>query len=735
MDSFKRIFKYIKPQWPRIIVVVLMAIIVSILLSLSFLTVIPILKVMMTQEGLHGWIDRKACNWQYGADFDIPSIVGVAEKNQTDIANYLLVRTVEEKSLAKTAGLKTGDRIFAVDKLSLAQPAKKIFYSDLLKELATTNQKQVAIQLKRFDGQNNVEDKSITLPTIHNKSYIDTLDLSLAKRIKMAIELKVIGWAQSGVSLLPRAPTQDNRMKAIVFIILVMLIVTIIRCIAKFLQGYLAQKVVQTGISQLREDTFAHVMDVPIAYFNNERPSDIVSRLIGDTAAMGKAIKIMLGKALREPLNAAFFLGFAMWLNWQLSLIFLCAAPLTLGLAALLGKKMKRASGKSLVAQSLLLAKLQGTLAGLKVVKVYNQQEYECSSFKMINRKLLKQLLKISKVDTATMPVLEVIGMFAGSAALIAGAYWVNKGQLEAEEFMVLLLLLGSAAESIRKTSDVWNKIQQANAASERVFGIIDQPTEHDKSIATNLPPVKNKIEFRDVTFSYPDSCKPVLNHVNLTVQAGHNVAIVGPNGSGKTTLVNLLPRFYDVDAGSILIDGNDLHDFTLKSLRSQIAMVTQNVVTFNDTIAANIAYGKPGATMDEVIAAARRAFAHEFIAPLPEGYGTMIGEQGVGLSGGQLQRIIIARAILKNPAILIFDEATSQVDADSEAKIHKALEEIMRDRTTFIIAHRFSTIIGADVIAVMDKGQIVAQGQHQELILNCSLYQNLYETQLVDSK
>ena len=213
---------------------------------------------------------------------------------------------------------------------------------------------------------------------------------------------------------------------------------------------------------------------------------------------------------------------------------------------------------------------------------------------------------------------------------------------------------------------------------------------------------------------------------------AGHNVAIVGPNGSGKTTLANLIPRFYNPDFGQILIDGIDISDVTLHSLRNQIGMVTQNIVTFNTTIAENIAYAKPDATREEIIAAARRAFAHEFILPMPKGYDTIIGEQGVGLSGGQLQRIIIARAILKNPSILIFDEATSQVDADSEAKIHKAIEEIMQDRTTFLIAHRFSTVITADVIVVMDNGQIIAQGQHEELIQTCPLYQSLYETQLI---
>jgi ABC-type multidrug transport system fused ATPase/permease subunit len=341
----------------------------------------------------------------------------------------------------------------------------------------------------------------------------------------------------------------------------------------------------------------------------------------------------------------------------------------------------------------------------------------------------------MSKVDSATMPIMEVFGMFAGSAAILAGAYWINTGKINnPADFFTLLILLGVAAESARKTSDVWNKIQEANAAAERVFAVIDSPIEHEEQEAVTLPTLKKTIEFRDIVFTYPGSEIPVLKHINLRVEAGHNIALVGPNGSGKTTLANLLPRFYDPDSGQILIDGKNIRDVTLFSLRNQIGMVTQNVVTFNDTIATNIAYGKPDATREEIVSAAKRSFAHEFIAPLPKGYDTIIGEESTGLSGGQMQRIIIARAILKNPAILIFDEATSQVDAESEAKIHKAIEEIMQERTSIIIAHRFSTVITADVIVVMDEGQIVAQGQHEELIRKCRLYQSLYETQLVQA-
>ncbi len=710
MKSFRRVFKYVWPQWPRIIVVVLSAIIVSALLSLSFMTIIPLLKVMMGEEGLHGWVERGFSKHRYGVSFYVPEKRDFAE---SDIESYLLVTDIKDDSLARKAGLQKLDKIIGAAELLVKQDKDEISSSKLLEILANApSDTDITIQIHRDNKEGATETKTLALNAGPKPFYVDNLERWL--------------------NLLPRQQTKENKTKAVIFIILAIGVVTIIRCIAKFYQEYMAQKVVQVGINHLREDVFSHAMDMPMFSFANERPSDTVSRIVSDTGVMGKAIKIMLGKALREPLNVLFILGFAMWLNWQLTLIFLCGAPFVIWLVIGLGKKMKRATRKSLMASSQMLGKLQETMAGLKVVKIYNRYGYEIEGFKAINKRLLKQLLKISKVDALTMPVMEVLGMAAGSAALVVGAQWVTAGKMQGSEFFTLLIVLGVAAESARKTSDIWNKLQEANAAAERVFAVIDEPPEFEKTGAIELPPLKKRIEFRNVVFTYPGSNRPVLKKINLTIQAGYNVAIVGPNGSGKTTLANLIPKFYNPDSGHILIDNIDIHDVTLHSLRNQIGMVTQNVVTFNDTIAANIVYGKSGATREEIIAAAKRAFAHEFIEPLPNGYDTIIGEYGAGLSGGQLQRIVIARAILKNPSILIFDEATSQVDTDSEAKIHKAIEEIMQNRTSFIIAHRFSTVISADVIVVMDDGKIIAQGQHNELIQTCSLYQSLYKTQLV---
>ncbi|HCO93524.1 MAG TPA: ABC transporter ATP-binding protein [Phycisphaerales bacterium] len=716
MKAFWRVFEYIWPQWPCLIVIVFSAILIGILFSLSFMTVVPLLKVMMGEEGLHGWVDRKICSWRYDIDFHVPDTIDFTNSENNSIAYYLLITNVEPNGRAEAAGLKGQDRIVGVID-DTRQGLNPVSRGRLLEELANAADKSsITLQLKRSGQSGELEDQQLQLNTGTNPFYVE-FAVNSAKWI---------------IGFVPRGMASNVKARAVIHIIILMCVVTIVRCIATFYQKYLAEKVVQIAIAGLREDVFSHAMKMPVGFFSSRGTSDTISRIVNDINATGRGVKILLGKALREPLKAVFCLVGAMVISYKLTLIFLCCAPFVLGLAALLGQKIKKYTRRSLRSSAQMLGRLDGAVSALHVVKVYSQQEHESSAYRKINRRYLKQSLGIAKVEAATGPTMEVFGMIAGSAALLVGVYWVTGANMQPSSFFGLLVALGIAAESIRKSSDIWNKAQSANAAAERVFAVVDEPAEFEKPGAIELPVFKERIEFKDVVFTYPGSDMPILKRVNLTVQAGYNVAIVGPNGSGKTTLINLVPRFYNTDSGQILIDGQDIRDVTLKSLRAQIGMVTQNVVTFNDTMAANIVYGRPNATREEIIAASKRAFADEFISILPDGYDTIIGEHGAGLSGGQLQRIVIARAILKNPAILIFDEATSQVDADSEAKIHNAIEEIMQGRTCFIIAHRFSTVITADIIVVMDNGRIVAQGQHSELMKTCPLYQSLYETQLV---
>jgi ABC-type multidrug transport system fused ATPase/permease subunit len=711
MKAFKRIFKYIWPQWHRLVVIIVSAMMIGLLFAFSIGTILPLLKVMMGEEGLHGWIDRLIAKDRYGVGFYVPDKIDMSDPN---VVYHLRVTFVKKKSTAGIAGLEQDDLIIGVQGTSPAPGAAgKVSSSKLLEKLATAESNaELAILYKRLNADSRMELKKLKIATGPKPFYADFI--------------------QQSISFVPRKQSRENTRKAVIFIILMMAVFTVIRCIARFYQDYTAQKLVDTSLAHLREDMFAHSMDIPAGFFSDKGTSDTVSRLIRDTTIIGSGIKIIFGKALREPLKAVGMIVVAMLIDYKLTLIFLCGAPLALYVLSQIGRKIKRATKKTLHSWAKMLGKLQDIISAIKVVKVYNSQAYERSNFTTISRKLLRQQFKIAKLNSIAGPILETLGMLAGSVGLVLGAQWVYENKMEPADFFTFLIALGATAESFRKTSVVWNKVQQANAAAERVYFVIDQQTEVEAPDAFKLAPLKDTIEFRDVVFTYPKAETPALKEINLSIRAGHTVAIVGPNGSGKTTLANLIPRFYDPDSGHILIDGQNIGEATLFSLRSQIGLVTQNVVTFNDTIAANIAYGRSGSTIEEVISAAKGAFAHEFISPLPDGYDTVIGEHGTGLSGGQLQRIVIARAILKNPAILIFDEATSHVDADSEAKIHRAIEKIMQDRTSLIIAHRFSTVISANVIVVMDEGRIIAHGQHDELIQTCPLYQSLYETQLV---
>jgi ABC-type multidrug transport system fused ATPase/permease subunit len=688
-------------------------VLISVLFSFSVVTVLPLLKVMMGEEGLHGWVNRKISENRYGISFYVPDKDELLDPNNPQIAYHLRVAAVKTGRSADKAGLKCDDLIVGAGSSLVNDTVDKIPSGILLRELATISDvRSIVVQYQRLDERGRPQMMTRELRCGGKPFYAD--------------------YAQRFLRFVPDDQGRATKKKAVIFIIFLMVVVTVIRCICVFYQDYTVQKVLNTCLARLRGDAFRHTMELPVGFFAKEGPSNTVSRLIRDTGLIESGIKVLLGKTLREPLKALVMIACAMWIDRNLTLVFLLAAPASLFALVKLGKKMKRATRKSLVNWAIMLTKLKEAIGFVRVVKVYNQQGYEGANFEAVNRELLKQQFRIAKVDAGAGPIMETLGMIAGCVGLGFAAQWVYRGTMQPSDFFTLLVLLGATADSFRKTSDVWNRIQEANAATERVFQVLNEPREMQKSTAVELPPLAERIEFRDVVFTYPGAEKPMLKGINLSVQAGHNVAIVGPNGSGKTTLANLIPRFYDVDSGQILIDGKDIREATLFSLRSQIGMVTQDVVTFNDTIAANIAYGKRGATREEIIDAAKRAFADEFISLLPNGYDTVVGEQGAGLSGGQLQRIVIARAILRNPAILIFDEATSQVDADSEAKIHEAIEKIMRDRTCFIIAHRFSTIVKADVVVVMDDGRIIAQGQHEELMRACPLYQSLYETQMI---
>ena len=486
----------------------------------------------------------------------------------------------------------------------------------------------------------------------------------------------------------------------------------------------------------LRCDNYNVVLRLPTTFFSEKGASDSMSRFIQDTGELARGQMTLFGKTLVEPAKAIASFILAMCISWQLTLLTLIAGPPAFILIRKFGKIMKRASRRALESWASMLAVLEETLTGIRVVKAYTMENAERKRFLHVNRQLLKQQRRMARIDAATAPTVEAMGIIAAMCAVAIAGYWVlnNLYGMDRDKFFVLLASMFAMFDPVRKLAHVVTRFQRAEAAATRIFELQDQQQEKRLPNAPMLPPLRENLEFRGVCFRYPGAAENALTDINLTIGRGETVAIVGPNGCGKTTLVSLLPRLIDPSAGEVLIDGRDVSKMSLRSLRRQIGVVTQETIIFHATIGENIAYGLRRPKHQNILAASEKAYVDEFVCNLPEGYDTMVGAHGATLSGGQRQRIAIARAILRDPAILIFDEATSQIDADSERRIHQAMEEFVKGRTTLMIAHRFATVLSADRIVVMNEGRIIDTNTHAELLKTCELYKHLYNTQFADS-
>jgi subfamily B ATP-binding cassette protein MsbA len=510
----------------------------------------------------------------------------------------------------------------------------------------------------------------------------------------------------------------------------------LLKGIGAYFSDYLMTDVGQRVVRDLRDRLHRHMVGQSAAFFARRTTGQLLSRLTNDVGQVQHVVSETVGDLLQEGLGVFGYAALLFYYDARLAIVCVTAAPIIVYPLAKLGRRLRKTSRRSQEALEHLTHVAGEAYTGHRIVKAFGAEAREDAKFRKASDELYRTNMRVTRIVSVLPPIMEMLGAFAIAGALYYGAHSIAAGRLTSGEFAAFVAALLFMYGPIKKLSRVNASLQQAIAAAERIFEVLDRHTEvRERPGAATLQPFQGSVEFREVVFAYDDQARPILKGVSFTVSRGQVVALVGRSGAGKTTMMNLVPRFFDVTGGGILIDGVDVRDVTLSSLRAQIGIVTQETILFDDTVSSNIAYGRPDASRAEIEAAARAAHAHEFIGTLSQGYNTMIGERGQRLSGGQRQRLAIARALLKNSPILILDEATSSLDTESELLVQEALANLMKDRTSFVIAHRLSTVRKADAIVVMDRGRIVDIGRHDELLARGGLYTRLHDLQLVSSR
>ena len=501
-----------------------------------------------------------------------------------------------------------------------------------------------------------------------------------------------------------------------------------------FGHNYSVGHLVQSLIVKLRQKLFDHLVNLSLTFFSRSKTGDLISRFTNDLHVFQNMIQVGVTGPFRDIPQFFLLLGIMFFRSWQLAFVTMIIIPIAIFFIQIFGQRNKIAVSKRQISFGGLSSLLVETITGVRVVKAFGMEKYESKRFKDANDDLYKNHMRSIMIDSYSYPIIEIIGASAGATIVAYGGYLIINGQITPGDFTSFVISFFLLNEPVKKLNGFNLKLQEGFAAVRRIFNILD--VKDDIVIlpnATKLTNFDREIVLNIHAFYYPDLEEPAVKDFQLTVQKGEAVALVGSSGAGKTTIANLIPRFYDITRGEISIDGYDLRDLDLVSLRKMIAIVTQDTILFNDTIASNITYGQPDCSNERMYAAAQAANAHKFIAEQPQGYETVIGEKGVRISGGQRQRLSIARALVKDAPILILDEATSALDSESEIEVQQAIEHLMENRTTIVIAHRLSTIRNTDRICVMEKGQIVEQGTHDELLLREGRYQQLYEMQFQD--
>lgn len=513
------------------------------------------------------------------------------------------------------------------------------------------------------------------------------------------------------------------------FLPLAIILIFVFRAVCRYTNDYFMGTAAQLAVQDVRNEIFRKNILLDLKFFYRNQTGSLMSRIVNDVAAMQNGVGEIVSGVFRDSIGLISLLGVIFYRDWQLALISILVIPLTIYPANILGKKMKRVARKGQEEAGYFASILQETLSGIKVVKAFSLENTMTEQFKLANLKFYGYSRKMIKYSSLSSPIMEVITSLGIAAVILFGGSKVMANKMSAPEFFSFITAMALLYSPLKKLIASYGNAQRCIGASERVFEIIDAvPEIIDNPHGHTLSQNDNRVELKNVRFKYQDEY--IINDVSLVAEKGEMVALVGPSGGGKTTLVSLIARFFDINEGQILIGSNDIRDITKTSLMNHIALVDQETILFHDTIANNIRYGKPGATDEEIERAAQAAFAHDFIMDMPKGYETNIGDRGIRLSGGQRQRLCIARAILKNAPILILDEATSALDTESEQMVQKAIDNLMSNRTTFVIAHRLSTVLHADKIIVMENGAIVESGTHLELIQNNGLYSRLCSAQ-----
>jgi len=508
-----------------------------------------------------------------------------------------------------------------------------------------------------------------------------------------------------------------------------------VKQVVLFFSDYLMNDIAQAVMRDVRSKLFERIQTLSLDYFSKKRTGELVSRITNDVGTIENAISYAVTDIFKQPFLILVFMGISLTINTKGTLIVFFMFPLIGWPMALINRKLRKIAKNSQEKMADINSLLMETISGVRILKAFGTEKYEIQRFRHQSHDFYKLRMKSFRIMNLMGPITEMVGALCGMAILLILGKDVLNNQLSFGVFLLSMISITQIIRPIKRIANVVTIVQQALVANVRIYEVLDtKPTVVERTDAMELETFKDKISLEAVNFHYETESGIVLEAIDLTIKKGELVAVVGPTGSGKSTLVNLIPRFYDVTEGQILFDGTNVKDVSFKSLRGQVGIVTQEAILFNDTVRNNIAYGTFDVTMDQVKSAAQMAFADQFIQKMPKGYDTIVGDRGFRLSGGEKQRLTIARAILKNPPILILDEATSQLDSESEKYVQEALDKLMQGRTVIAIAHRLSTIMKANKIVVLEHGKIMGIGKHDDLLFSCPLYRRLYETQIRSS-